>query len=114
VTVAESGVRNGGELSLDEYNVTMGLEDSYFLIAYAQATDPEVKSYRLTYYLDAPEVLGCGWSDWYDGNYIDLNLYPKSTGTVSITVVLHDSADETRILDTKTAFVTVIPGSIYR
>lgn len=114
VTVAESGVRNGGELSLDEYNVTMGLEDSYFLIAYAQATDPEVKSYRLTYYLDAPEVLGCGWSEWYDGNYIDLNLYPKSTGTVSITVVLHDSADENRILDTKTAFVTVIPGSIYR
>ena len=114
VTVAATGVRDGGELNLDEYNVTIGLEDTYFLVANAQVTDPEVASYMLTFYLDAPEVLSCSWSEWYDGHYIDLNLYPKSVGTVTITVVLHDYDDPDHILDTRTAFVTVIPGSIYR
>lgn len=114
VTVAASGVRSGGELTMDEYNVTIGLEDSYYLIATAAVTDPEVETYQLTYYLDAPEVLGCSWSEWYDGNCIDLILDPKSVGSVSITVVLHDAEDADRILDTKTAFVTVIPGSIFQ
>ena len=114
VTVAATGVRDGGELNLDEYNVTIGLEDTYFLVANAQVSDPEVASYMLTFYLDAPEILNCGWSEWYDGHYIDLNLYPKSVGTVTITVVLRDSDDPDRILDTRTAFVTVISGSIYR
>ena len=100
----------GGTLLLDETELTLSLSDQgSFLMLHADVTAPDVDYFAVSYYLDNDSVVKCEWSEW-DNHDIDLLLTPLSTGTVTITLVLHEYNNSDRVLDTKTATVTVVPG----
>jgi hypothetical protein len=47
-----------------------------------------VGSYLLSYSIDDPSVVSCEWSEWYDENYIDLDLTALAAGSTNVWIYL--------------------------
>ena len=72
---------------LDEYDVELYEGDTWYIVCRATPGD-YVGSYLLSYSIDDPSVVSCEWSEWYDENYIDLDLTALAAGSTNVWIYL--------------------------
>ena len=109
VLPSESTPTGGGTLNiLGSDSVTVPLNGSERRTIYAFPGETDEVCY-LKYMIDDPNIVSCSWAEeWDDYYYLDLFIFPQTTGTTNITLVYYTESNVT--LATRTMQVTVVPG----
>ena len=105
VTEAPKNGPYGSCLMFDEYDVELYEGDTWYIVCRATPGD-YVGSYLLSYSIDDPSVVSCEWSEWYDENYIDLDLTALAAGSTNVWIYL--KTEDGTVLDYDYFTLTVL------